>query len=98
MGDLCEVINVTLEVTPQKVKGRREPLNLECFINYDGRGSSLGGGKGKTHVSSVKCLRGVLGFVVLWVLHLRACQVSGFVGSLVVSFEFLAYLEPRVSY
>ena len=50
MGDLCEVINVTLEVTPQKVKGRREPLNFEYFINYDASGSSSRQGKGKTHV------------------------------------------------
>jgi hypothetical protein len=71
-------------------------LNLECFINYDARGSSLGGGKARLTFSSVECLRGVLGFVVLWVLRLRACWVSGFVGSLVVSFEFLAYLEPLV--
>jgi hypothetical protein len=35
MGEPCEGIDVTLEATPQKVKGRREVLNLECSINYD---------------------------------------------------------------
>jgi hypothetical protein len=34
-GEPCEGIDVTLEATPQKVKGRRELLNLECSINYD---------------------------------------------------------------
>jgi hypothetical protein len=49
MGDLCEEIDVTLEVTPQKIKGRRELLNLECSINHDAKGASSRRGKGKTH-------------------------------------------------
>ena len=28
------------EVTPRKVKGRRELLNMECSINYDVKGAS----------------------------------------------------------
>jgi hypothetical protein len=36
--------------------------------------------------------RGVWGFVVLWVLGLRACRVCGFVGVLTVSFGFLLFL------
>jgi hypothetical protein len=49
MGDPCERIDVTLEVTPREVKGRREILNLECSINNDAKGASSRRGKGKTH-------------------------------------------------
>jgi hypothetical protein len=49
IGDLFEGIDVTLKVTPQKVKGRRELRNLECSINYDVKGASSRWGNGKTH-------------------------------------------------
>jgi hypothetical protein len=56
----------------------------------------LGGGKVRLALSSVECLGGVSGSVVLWALILRACRVCGFVGGLAVLFGFLAHLEPLV--
>jgi hypothetical protein len=44
MGESSEV---TLEATPWKVKGRRELLNLESFINYDTKGASTRRGKAR---------------------------------------------------
>jgi len=36
-------------VTPRKVKGRRELLNLDSSINYDAKGAFSRQGKGKLH-------------------------------------------------
>jgi hypothetical protein len=47
MGEPSERLDVTLEATPRKVKGRRELLNLECSINYDAKGASTRRGKAK---------------------------------------------------
>jgi hypothetical protein len=44
-----EGIEDVLDDTTQKVKGRRELLNLECSINYDAKGASSRCGKGKAH-------------------------------------------------
>lgn len=48
MGDPCEGF-VSLEDTLQKVKDRREFLNLECSINYDAKRASSRWGKGKSY-------------------------------------------------
>ena len=48
MWVLCEEFDVTLEVTPWKIKGRMKLLNLECSINYDAK-HPPSGWKGKTH-------------------------------------------------
>jgi hypothetical protein len=77
-------------MSPRKVKGRRELLNLECSINYGVKGaSSRRGERQDSRFLVLSALRVVLGFVVLWVLGLRACRVCGFVGVLAVSFKFL---------
>jgi len=47
LGD--EGIEDLIADTPQKVKGRRELLNLEGSINYDAKGTSSRHGDGKAH-------------------------------------------------
>jgi hypothetical protein len=47
MGQSSKRLDVTLEATPRKVKGRREFLNLESSINYDTKGASTRQGKCK---------------------------------------------------
>lgn len=82
MGDPCKGIDVTLEVTPRKGKGRRELINLECSIDYDVKGTSSRLRKSKTH-ARVECLRrcqallfcgfwfrGHVRCVILWVVLL----------------------------
>jgi hypothetical protein len=71
MGEPHEGLDVTLEVTPRKVKGRRELQNLECSINYNTKSASTRRGEASLLFSSVGDLW-VLGFAVLWVLGLRA--------------------------
>jgi hypothetical protein len=61
IGEPSERLDVTLEATPRKVKGRRELLNLESSINYDAKGASTRWGKARFE-----------GFAVLWALGLRA--------------------------
>jgi hypothetical protein len=50
MGEPIEGLDVTLEATPRNVKGRREFLNLECFIICDAKGAFTRQGKGKSLV------------------------------------------------
>jgi hypothetical protein len=47
IGEPSKRLDVTLEATPRKVKGRRELLNLESSINYDANSASTSWGKGK---------------------------------------------------
>jgi hypothetical protein len=44
-----EGIKDVIKDTPQKVKGKRELMNLECSINYDVKGASSTHGKAKAH-------------------------------------------------
>ena len=44
LGDEANVDSI--KDTPQKVKGTRDLLNLECSINYDAKGASSRRGKG----------------------------------------------------
>jgi hypothetical protein len=43
----------SIEDIPQKVKDRRELLNLECFIKYDAKGASSRRGKDKVMLVSI---------------------------------------------
>jgi hypothetical protein len=45
MGEPRERLDVTVEATPRKAKGRRDFLNLENSINYDTKGTSTRRGK-----------------------------------------------------
>jgi hypothetical protein len=49
MGDSGEGIEDFEVVLPRKIKGRREPLNLECSNNHDSKRASSRRGKGKAH-------------------------------------------------
>jgi hypothetical protein len=44
-----EGIEDLIKVSPRKVKGGGEPLNLECSINFDAKGASSRRGKRKAH-------------------------------------------------
>jgi hypothetical protein len=61
--------------TPQKVKGRRELLNLEFSINYEAKGLPLGGGKASLRLSSAD---GVEGIWVLLFCGIWDCGLVGF--------------------
>jgi hypothetical protein len=47
MGESRDRVDVDFEVTPRKVKGRRELKNLECSIKYVDKGTSTRRGRGK---------------------------------------------------
>jgi hypothetical protein len=88
LGD--EGIEDSIEVTPSKVEGRRELLNLECSINNDAKGALSRRAIGKAHACAFEgfglcCLVsfGVMGFLgwigcgfFLLFLGFRACGSS----------------------